>query len=159
MMARSKKKKSSPTRAKAPVRPMSAQRRREVSAQFKDDVLAKLVDAFFQVVEKEGWGKRDLALISGMNETAIGHILAGRRKNVELETIAVLTRAMRARPELLLHDLRPKDNNVARPQNDSAAAALTELQIRQSNLEQKLLVGVSSPQPHAGSLREPEVVQ
>jgi DNA-binding Xre family transcriptional regulator len=152
------KKKSPQTRAKVPVRPMPARRRREVSAQFKDDVLAKLVGAFFRVAEKEGWGKRDLAMISGMDETAIGHILAGRRKNVKLETIAVLTRAMRTRPELLLHDLRPRDNNVARPQINSAADALNEMQIRQASHEQKASVGVARPQPVPGSLREPEVV-
>src|SRR2546421_7993737 len=114
---------------KAQVSPMSKTRRLEVAAQFTDDVLSKLADAFFQVVQQEGWGKRDLSLISGINETAIGHILAGRRKNLTVETIAVLARAMLARPELVLHDLRPKHNNLARsvenqPAVNSAATAL-----------------------------------
>jgi hypothetical protein len=108
-MPRSKKK-STAVLAKAEAHPISAHRRLEVSAQFTDDVLAKLAEAFFEVVQNEGWGKRDLAAISGMHESAVGHILAGRRKNLKLETIAVLTRAMRKRAELILHDLRPKNN-------------------------------------------------
>jgi hypothetical protein len=162
-MARSKKN-SSQARAKSPVHPMSARRRLEVSARFTDDVLAKLVDAFFQVLQKEGWGKRDLALVSGMNETAIGHILAGRRKNLKLETIAVLTRAMRTRPELVLHDLRPKDNYVGieteqTSKIDSAAAALKETQVKQSrSLDERSLIGAAKSQSPAGNLREPEVI-
>jgi DNA-binding Xre family transcriptional regulator len=125
-------------KAKEPVEPMSESRRLEVAAQLTDDVLSKLVDAFFQVVQQEGWGKRDLSSISGIDETAIGHILAGRRKNVTLETIALLTRAMRKRPELTLHDLRPVANNRARladsqPETTSAASALEEKQVRQSS--------------------------
>ena len=120
-MARSKKKVARPY-YKAPLQSLSAKRRREVSAQFKDDVLAKLVDAFFQVVEIEGWGKRDLAMISGIDETAIGHILSGRRKNVKLETLAVLMMAMRKRAELKLHDLRPRSNRF-----DTAASALNKI--------------------------------
>jgi hypothetical protein len=111
--------------AKAPPQPMSDQRRMEVVAQFTDDVLSKLADAFFQVVKQEGWGKRDLSLISGINETAINHVLAGRRKNLTAETIALLTRAMRTRPELILHDLRPTGNNI------SAAAATDKQQVPQ----------------------------
>ena len=106
--------KAGKTRSKAQVVPMSDHRRLEVAVQFTDDVLSKLAGAFFAVVQHEGWGKRDLSLISGINETAIGHILAGRRKNLTVETIALLTRAMQTRPELVLHDLRPRDNNVAR---------------------------------------------
>lgn len=92
---------------------MSDDRRLEVIAQFRDDVLAKLANAFFQIVKHEGWGKRDLAAISGINETAINHILAGRRKNLTVETIALLTRAMQMRPELTLHDVRPAENEIA----------------------------------------------
>jgi transcriptional regulator with XRE-family HTH domain len=101
------------SREKASFQVMSDDRRLEVAAQFTDDVLSKLADAFFQVVKNEGWSKRDLSAISGINETAISHILAGRRKNLTIETIALLTRAMRKRPELILHDLRPAQNNVA----------------------------------------------
>lgn len=107
---------------KAPIREMSDDRKREVVAQLTDDVLAKLTTAFFEIISKERWGKRDLALISGLNETAIGHILAGRRKNLTVETIALLARAMQKRPELFLHDTRPKGNRMVLP--SSAAAAL-----------------------------------
>jgi hypothetical protein len=122
-------------RVKMPVGSMSENRKLEITAQFTDDVLSKLADAFFQVVRQGGWGKRDLSFISGINETAIGHILAGRRKNLTVETIALLTRAMRKRPELLLHDLRPKDNNrdmmiVSQSDANSAAGALQEKQVR-----------------------------
>jgi hypothetical protein len=113
---------------KASIERMSDSRRLEVTAQFTDDVLSKLADAFFQVVQQEGWGKRDLSSISGINETAVGHILAGRRKNLTVETIALLTRAMRKRPELTLHDLRPKGNNPAKllaTQRDSTSVAIT----------------------------------
>jgi len=122
------------TRQKAEVRAMSDERRLEVAAQFTDDVLSKLADAFFQVVQNEGWGKRDLAAISGINETAINHILAGRRKNLTIDTIALLTRAMQKRPELLLHNLRPTGNNrqIAR-QPSSAAKAYQEGQTQQPN--------------------------
>jgi hypothetical protein len=160
-MARSKKK-SLPARVKAPLRPLSSERRQEIAAQFSDDVLAKLVEAFFQVVQREAWGKRDLAAISGMNETAIGHILSGRRKNLKLETIAILTRAMKTRPELILHNLRPADNNVSRPTDqqpyaDSAATALEETQVTQSNLEQKPSIGLARSERSSASLRDLEV--
>jgi hypothetical protein len=156
-MARSKKK-SIPTRIKASFRPLSSERRQEIAAQFTDDVLAKLVEAFFNVVQQEAWGKRDLAAISGMNETAIGHILSGRRKNLKLETVTILARAMKTRPELVLHDLRPKNNNVASlsdqgSQESSAAVALKEVQFKQSTNE----LGPSlTRSPHSGFLREPE---
>jgi DNA-binding Xre family transcriptional regulator len=101
-------------REKTPICEMSADRKREVVALLTDDVLAKLTSAFFEVVSGERWGKRDLAAISGINETAIGHILAGRRKNVTVETIALLARAMEKRPELVLHDVRPKGNEWRR---------------------------------------------
>jgi DNA-binding Xre family transcriptional regulator len=112
----------------------------EIVARFRDDVLSKLADAFFQVVKEEGWGKRDLSRISGINETAISHVLAGRRKNLTLDTIALLTRAMRKRPELLLHDLRPAGNNQAalasiQATSASAAAAVTS---QASQLQQPL---------------------
>ena len=158
-MARSKKK-SLPARVKAPLLPLSSERRREIAAQFTDDVLAKLVEAFFQVIQQEAWGKRDLAVISGMNETAIGHILSGRRKNLKLETIAILTRAMKARPELVLHNLRPADNNVNRPtdqQSHSAAAAFEETQVMQSNSEQRPSISLAKSQRSSASLRELEV--
>jgi hypothetical protein len=96
--------------AKAPVVAMTNDRKREVIAQFTDDVLSKLTSAFFDVCKLERWTKRDLSAISGINETAIGHILAGRRKNLTVETIALLTRAMGNRPELVLHDTRPIGN-------------------------------------------------
>jgi plasmid maintenance system antidote protein VapI len=118
--------KSSDTELKAPLHAMTDDRKLEIAAQFTDDVLSKLAAAFVEVVQKEGWGKRDLASISGMNETAIGHILAGRRKNLTVETIAILTRAMRKRPELTLHDLRPSGNN--QPEDRSAATARSERQ-------------------------------
>lgn len=114
---------------------MPDSRKLEVAAQFTDDVLSKLAAAFFQVVKQEGWGKRDLSQISGINETAIGHILAGRRKNLTIETIALLTRAMRKRPELTLHDLRPAGNNSARLVGvetiASAATAGHEVQLQE----------------------------
>jgi transcriptional regulator with XRE-family HTH domain len=94
------------TSDKAAYEPMSDQRKLEVVAELTDDVLAALTRAFFQVIKREKWGKRDLARISGINETAIGHILAGRRKNLTIESIALLARAMQMRPELVLHDLR-----------------------------------------------------
>jgi plasmid maintenance system antidote protein VapI len=94
------------TSDKAAYEPMSDERKLEVVAELTDDVLAVLTRAFFQVIKREKWGKRDLARISGINETAIGHILAGRRKNLTIESIALLARAMQMRPELVLHDLR-----------------------------------------------------
>jgi hypothetical protein len=158
-MARRKKKVTS-TRVKAPYRSLPLERRQEIAAQFTDDVLAKLVDAFFQVVQQEGWGKRDLAAISSMNETAIGHILSGRRKNLKLETIALLARAMKTRPELTLHDLRPKNNNVANLsdqglQSDSAVVALREEQFKQHANEPGPSLGRSHS--HSGFIVETEV--
>lgn len=76
-------------------------------AEFVDDVLSKLGDALFEVAEKEGWTKRDIAARAGMDETMLGRLLAGRRPNMKVETIAVLARALRQRPELVLHDDRP----------------------------------------------------
>jgi hypothetical protein len=114
-----------PTQLKAPIRAMSADRKLELAAQFRDDVLSKLANAFFQVVKYEGWGKRDLAAISGINETAINHILAGRRKNLTIETIALLTRAMRKRPELTLHDVRPAENEIALTKLETIAPEIT----------------------------------
>jgi hypothetical protein len=113
------------------VREMPDDRKREAVAQLTDDVLAKLTSAFFEVISNEKWGKRDLALISGLNETAIGHILAGRRKNLTVETIALLARAMQKRPELYLHDIRPKGNRMALP--TSAAAALEGFPLQAGN--------------------------
>jgi hypothetical protein len=102
--------KSSTDDAKAPVIVMTDDRKREVVAQLTDDVLSKLTGAFFDVCKFERWTKRDLSSISGINETAIGHILAGRRKNLTVETIALLARTMGVRPELVLHDTRPVGN-------------------------------------------------
>jgi hypothetical protein len=123
---------ASSAQEKAPVAEMSDDRKREVVAQLTDDVLAKLTSAFFEVVSKEKWGKRDLALISGLNETAIGHILAGRRKNLTIETIALLARSMLKRPEVVLHDTRPKGNRVGLP--SSAASALERTPLQAGNL-------------------------
>jgi ribosomal protein S6 len=100
---------------KAAYTPMSEQQKLEAVADLTDDVLAALTKAFFEVVKREQWGKRDLAQISGLNETAIGHILAGRRKNLTIETIALLARAMQKRPQLVLHDRRPRRNHSANP--------------------------------------------
>ena len=82
-------------------------RRNEIVLQFQDDVVAALSEAFADVLTREGWGKRDLAAVCGIDESTIGHILAGRRRNLELETVALLARAMRRRPELTLVDVRP----------------------------------------------------
>ena len=101
--------------AKAPVITTAKNRKREVVAQFTDDVLSKLTGAFFDVCKIERWTKRDLSAISGINETAIVHILAGRRKNLTVETIAILARAMGTRPELVLHDTRPAGNDRQAP--------------------------------------------
>jgi hypothetical protein len=91
---------------------MTERRKREVVAQFTDDVLSKLTGAFFDVCKLERGTKRDVARISGINETAVNHILAGRRKNLTVETIALLARAMGTRPELILHDTRPVGNQI-----------------------------------------------
>ena len=91
-------------------KPMTNKRRLDLVARFKDDVISKLGAAFVEVVKNEGWGKRDLAKISGIDETAISRILRGRRKNLTAETIALLARSMKKRPELLLIDVRPKGN-------------------------------------------------
>jgi transcriptional regulator with XRE-family HTH domain len=106
--------------AKTPPEVMSEDRKSELVAQFTDDVLSKLTGAFFDVSTIEHWTKRDLSQIIGMNETAVGHILAGRRKNLTIETIALLARAMKVRPELVMHDMRPAGNHIpsAEPQND-----------------------------------------
>ncbi len=95
---------------KTPYVPMSDSKKIDIVAIYTDDILAKLSMAFFETVRKENWGKRDLSRISGINETQIGHILAGRRKNLTAEVIALLSRSMRKRPELQLHDVRPRGN-------------------------------------------------
>lgn len=114
-MTGSRSRRKGKARFKAPIELMSDSRRLEVVTQFTDDVLSKLADAFFQVAQLEGWGNRDLSSISGIDESAISHILAGRRKNLTIETIALLTRAMRKRPELMLRDLRPTGNKAVEP--------------------------------------------
>jgi len=98
---------------KPAVVPMSTDIKHQMIAQATDDVLAKLTGAFFEVAKIERWSKRDLSQISGLNETAISHIFSGRRKNLTVETIALLARAMQKRPELVLHDTRPKGNNLS----------------------------------------------
>jgi transcriptional regulator with XRE-family HTH domain len=108
--------------AKAPVCAMTEDRKREVVAQLMDDVLSKLTGAFFDVCKIERWTKRDLSAISGINETAIGHILAGRRKNLTVETVALLARSMGVRPELVLHDTRPIGNHTPPVRQESTAA-------------------------------------
>jgi transcriptional regulator with XRE-family HTH domain len=110
--------------SKAPVVAMTDERKREVVAQLTDDVLSKLTGAFFDVCKFERWTKRDLSSISGINETAIGHILAGRRKNLTVETIALLARAMGVRPELVVHDTRPAGNHMP-PVREEGKAALS----------------------------------
>jgi transcriptional regulator with XRE-family HTH domain len=107
--------------AKAPVCAMTEDRKREVVARLTDDVLSKLTGAFFDVCIIERWTKRDLSAISGINETAIGHILAGRRKNLTVETIALLARAMGVRPELVLHNTRPTGNHMPPVQHEGTA--------------------------------------
>jgi transcriptional regulator with XRE-family HTH domain len=134
-MPKSSKKIGIVSAAKAPVDAMTAGRKREVIAQFTDDVLSKLTGAFFDVCKLERWTKRDLSAISGIDETAIGHILAGRRKNLTVETIALLTRAMGNRPELVLHDTRPVGNQPpARKTVFDAFAAPEQNQARASAL-------------------------
>jgi hypothetical protein len=97
-------------RGKAAYAPMTTERKLKVVDQFADDVLTQLATAFREVVEIENWGKRDLAHISGLNETAISHILSGRRRNLTAETIALLSQAMQKRPQLALVDVRRKGN-------------------------------------------------
>jgi hypothetical protein len=115
------------TSDKAAYEPMSDERKLEAVAELTDDVLAALTRAFFQVIKREKWGKRDLARISGINETAIGHILAGRRKNLTIESIALLARAMQMRPELVLHDIRTSrsDKGSHREARSACASATT----------------------------------
>ena len=128
---------SSQTAEKAAYVPMSGDRRLEVVAELTDDVLAALTRAFFEVIKREKWGKRDLARISGINETTVGHILAGRRKNLTIESIAILARAMQKRPELVLHDVRGTGNHSSSIQMSgrpsSAADALQEKQLQQTS--------------------------
>jgi transcriptional regulator with XRE-family HTH domain len=120
-------------------KPISKERKLDLVARFKDDILSKLGAAFVEVVKNEGWGQRDLANISGINETAISRILRGRRKNLTAETIALLARAMKKRPELLLVDIRPKGNkfqvNISSEQTqvpaDTSSRSAGELNVRQ----------------------------
>jgi hypothetical protein len=147
---------------KMPYAPMSEEQKLGAVAHLTDDVLAALTRAFFEVVKREQWGKRDIAQISGLNETGIGHILAGRRKNLTVETIALLARAMQKRPELVLHDLRPRGNNlatIAGSQADirSAATALLEGQVQQSGGAFARTVASAGKQQPA-SLRELEAL-
>ena len=84
-------------------------------AYLKDDVLAKLVDAFYETRDKEGWTRRDIAGILGCDETHISHILNGRRSNLTLASIATLAKALRKRAELTLVDIRPHGNRFDAP--------------------------------------------
>jgi transcriptional regulator with XRE-family HTH domain len=120
-------------------KPIDNERRLHLIARFKDDIISKLAAAFVEVVRNEGWGKRDLANISGINETTISRILRGRRKNLTAETIALLARAMKKRPELLLIDIRPKGNkfqvNVSsepsQPTAETSSRAAGNINVRQ----------------------------
>jgi plasmid maintenance system antidote protein VapI len=131
-------------REKAAYMPMSEERKLEVVAQFTDDVLTQLGKAFIEVVKIEGWGKRDLARITGLNETGVNHVLSGRRRNLTAETIAILSRAMQKRPHLQLVDVRPANNNVRfaesladqREPQSSAASALQETQAQRTKAGQ-----------------------
>jgi DNA-binding Xre family transcriptional regulator len=149
---------------KAAAVPMMAEFKRSVIAQATDDVIAKLTGAFFEVAKNEKWGKRDLSQISGMNETAIGHILSGRRKNLTVETIALLARAMQKRPELVLHDTRPKGNKYSAAEatasvanrpfsaiaSSTAASALVDQNFQQ--YPKASAVQFSSTEPQSSSL-------
>jgi hypothetical protein len=68
-----------------------------------------------------------------MNETAIGHILAGRRKNLTVETIALLARTLQARPELVLHDTRPDGNRMPSHRKDEGVLSFPARQADQHN--------------------------
>lgn len=85
------------------------------AAYLKDDVLAKLVDAFYEARAKEGWTRRDIAGMLGCDETQISHILSGRRSNLTLASIATLAKALRKRAELTLVDIRPRGNHFDAP--------------------------------------------
>jgi transcriptional regulator with XRE-family HTH domain len=117
---------------KAPLCAMTQDRKQEVVAQMTDDVLSKLTGAFFDVCKIEHWTKRDLSTISGINETAINHILAGRRKNLTVETVALLARAMQLRPELVLHDTRPADNRMPPARRESVVTLSARLPVQRS---------------------------
>jgi DNA-binding Xre family transcriptional regulator len=142
--------KSSSVQSKSSLEPFTDDMKREFAAQFTDDVLAKLTGAFFEVVSKEKWGKRDLSAICGINETAIGHILAGRRKNLTVETVALLARAMQKRPEIVFHDTRPADNQIPARAAD-AAQTLSNIQLGNfpPSAATALAVGVSLNQNSA----------
>jgi transcriptional regulator with XRE-family HTH domain len=141
--------------AKAPVTTMTQDRKREVIAQLTDDVLSKLTGAFFDVCKIERWTKRDLSAISGINETAIGHILAGRRKNLTIETIALLARAMRVRPDLVFHNTRPSGNQMppVQPRGNAALvlAARPVAQRGASNVSALDASGLTTSSPLLGS--------
>lgn len=150
-------------REKAATEVMSEDRKSELVAQFTDDVLSKLTGAFFDVCAIERWTKRDLSKIIGMNETAIGHILAGRRKNLTVETIALLARAMKVRPELIVHDTRPTGNHMPQAEqlNDAAlslAAMPTQPRTARAlssafNPTQRIIQRSASPKEQASAER------
>jgi transcriptional regulator with XRE-family HTH domain len=139
--------------AKAPVCAMTGDRKHEVVAQLTDDVLSKLTGAFFDVCKIERWTKRDLSTISGINETAINHILAGRRKNLTVETIALLARAMGVRPELVLHDTRPAGNHMPPVRQESAVALTARPPVQRGAGTSSALVasGLTTGSPFLGS--------
>ena len=68
-------------------------------------------------------GQARSATITGLNETGIGHVLSGRRKNLTAETIAILAQAMLKRPRLVLEDLRE-------PARSAAASARRSAKVR-----------------------------
>jgi transcriptional regulator with XRE-family HTH domain len=139
--------------AKAQVCAMTEDRKREIVAQLTDDVLSKLTGAFFDVCKVEHWTKRDLSTISGINETAINHILAGRRKNLTVETIALLARAMGVRPELVLHDTRPTGNHMPPVRQESAGALTARPPVQSGACTSSALVasGLTTGSPFLGS--------
>lgn len=107
-------------RDKAPFVPMSEDEKLGYIVGFWDNILTQLGIAFVQVVKNENWTRRDLASITGLNERGIGEVLSGRRKTLTADTVAVLARAMRKRPRLVLEDLRDPQPSVAAPARRSA---------------------------------------
>lgn len=80
----------------------------EWRARFTDDVLAKLKGCLWHI-HSESKDIYDLALTSGMSIFKLKRIFSGRKKNITIDEIAILSRAMRFRPELVLHDMRDEN--------------------------------------------------
>lgn len=110
-------------RDKAPFVPMSEDQKLDHVCELTDDMLSQSCIAFFQVIKNENWGKRELAGITGMTEAAISRVLSGQRKRLTADTIAVLARAMRKRPRLVLEDVREPARPARRRQRQGAGAA------------------------------------